>query len=52
MLGFLLLVMYTYVFVCVLTCIIIILNVNAKTDPFLAGTTCSRNNDEEGEEEA
>ena len=44
--------MYTYVFVCVFTCIIILLNVDAKTDPFFVGMTHSRNNDEEGEEEA
>ena len=44
--------MYTYVFVCVLTCIIIVLNVEAKIDPFFTGTIRSRNNDKEGEEEA
>ena len=42
--------MYTYVFVCVLRCIIIVLNVEAKTDLFFAGTIHSRNNDKEGEE--
>ena len=42
--------LYTYVFVFVLTCIV--LNVDAKINPFFTGTTRSKNNDEEGEEEA